>query len=79
MNSDDIDEAIKKAWKLWSDVTPLTFTRVYNNPADIVISFAAGGKKSNKSEQNQIDFLEILARKVHIYLTISPFDFLRPW
>ncbi|XP_061485592.1 stromelysin-1-like [Rhineura floridana] len=42
MDRVDVDDAIKRAWKVWSDVTPLTFTRVYGGSADIEISFAAG-------------------------------------
>ncbi|XP_042316102.1 matrix metalloproteinase-18-like [Sceloporus undulatus] len=38
----DVDNAIERAWKMWSDVTPLTFTRVYDSSADIEISFASG-------------------------------------
>ncbi|XP_066475644.1 stromelysin-1-like [Tiliqua scincoides] len=37
-----VEEAIEKAWKVWSEVTPLTFTRVYDDSADILISFVAG-------------------------------------
>ncbi|KAF7250818.1 Collagenase 3 [Varanus komodoensis] len=37
-----VNEAIERAWKIWSDVTPLTFTQVYNIPADIDISFVEG-------------------------------------
>ncbi|KAK9402466.1 stromelysin-1-like [Crotalus adamanteus] len=42
MESRYVDYAIEKAWKVWSDVTPLTFTRVYGKPADIEISFVNG-------------------------------------
>ncbi|NWV72869.1 MMP10 protein, partial [Dasyornis broadbenti] len=38
----DVDEAIARAFQLWSSVTPLRFTRVYSGQADIMISFAAG-------------------------------------
>ncbi|KFW80033.1 Interstitial collagenase, partial [Manacus vitellinus] len=38
----DVEEAIAKAFQLWSSVTPLRFTRVYSGQADIMISFAAG-------------------------------------
>ncbi|NXL93360.1 MMP10 protein, partial [Alectura lathami] len=38
----DVDEAIAKAFQLWSSVTPLRFTRLYSGDADIMISFAAG-------------------------------------
>ncbi|XP_053168876.1 stromelysin-1-like [Hemicordylus capensis] len=42
MEHTDVDQAIERAWKVWSDVTPLTFTRVYGNSADILISFVSG-------------------------------------
>ncbi|KAF5917467.1 matrix metalloproteinase-9 [Diceros bicornis minor] len=36
---DVIDDAFARAFAVWSEVTPLTFTRVYGPPADIVIQF----------------------------------------
>ncbi|KAM9321160.1 uncharacterized protein PAF06_005716 [Gastrophryne carolinensis] len=41
MPAAEVDAAIQRAFKVWSDVTPLTFTRIYNSVADIEISFAA--------------------------------------
>ncbi|KFV00324.1 Interstitial collagenase [Tauraco erythrolophus] len=38
----DVEDAIAKAFQLWSSVTPLRFTRLYSGEADIMISFAAG-------------------------------------
>ncbi|XP_037697164.1 stromelysin-2-like [Choloepus didactylus] len=35
-----VDSAIEKALKVWEDVTPLTFSRVHEGEADIMISFA---------------------------------------
>lgn len=43
----DVDEAIAKAFDLWSSVTPLRFTRIYSGDADIMISFAAGCKETS--------------------------------
>ncbi|XP_009685061.2 matrilysin [Struthio camelus] len=35
-----VDEAISKAFMVWSDVTPLQFKRVFRGDADIVVAFA---------------------------------------
>ncbi|XP_007944197.1 stromelysin-1 [Orycteropus afer afer] len=35
-----VDSTIKKALKVWEEVTPLTFSRIYEGEADIMISFA---------------------------------------
>lgn len=43
MDSALIDDAFARAFKVWSDVTPLTFTRLLSGTADIMISF---GKES---------------------------------
>uniref|UniRef100_A0A2K5DTQ0 Stromelysin-1 n=1 Tax=Aotus nancymaae TaxID=37293 RepID=A0A2K5DTQ0_AOTNA len=37
---DAVDSAIEKALKVWEEVTPLTFSRLYEGEADIMISFA---------------------------------------
>ncbi|KAL8191066.1 UNVERIFIED_CONTAM: hypothetical protein K2H54_067325 [Gekko kuhli] len=37
----DVEEAIRRAWKMWSDVTPLTFTEGSVDSADILILFGA--------------------------------------
>uniref|UniRef100_A0A673YRU0 Matrix metalloproteinase-9 n=1 Tax=Salmo trutta TaxID=8032 RepID=A0A673YRU0_SALTR len=34
-----IDDAFARAFKVWSDVTPLTFTRLFDGTADIMVSF----------------------------------------
>nr|XP_055063854.1 collagenase 3-like [Misgurnus anguillicaudatus]XP_055063855.1 collagenase 3-like [Misgurnus anguillicaudatus] len=42
MRKADVDAAIEKALKVWSDVTPLRFTRIFSGTADIMISFSVG-------------------------------------
>ncbi|XP_036388935.1 matrix metalloproteinase-9 [Megalops cyprinoides] len=44
MDESIIDDAFARAFKVWSDVTPLTFTRLYDGVADIMVSF---GKKDH--------------------------------
>ncbi|KAF7663042.1 hypothetical protein LDENG_00219980 [Lucifuga dentata] len=39
MSRSEVDDSIEKALKVWADVTPLRFTRIYNGTADIMISF----------------------------------------
>ncbi|KAG9329750.1 hypothetical protein JZ751_023725 [Albula glossodonta] len=39
MEASVIDDAFARAFKVWSDVTPLTFTRLYDGTADIMVSF----------------------------------------
>lgn len=39
MTEDKVRGILKEALKVWSDVTPLTFTEVINQEADFVIDF----------------------------------------
>lgn len=43
MHPSDTDEAIRKAFEVWSNVSPLSFTRIYDGEADIMISFYTRG------------------------------------
>ncbi|KAJ7423239.1 matrix metalloproteinase-9-like [Pitangus sulphuratus] len=41
-----IDDAFRRAFQVWSDVTPLTFTQIYSGEADIMIMFGSQGRGS---------------------------------
>ncbi|CAD7689873.1 unnamed protein product [Nyctereutes procyonoides] len=43
----EVDSAIEKAFQLWSNASPLTFTKVYEGQADIMISFVWGDHRDN--------------------------------
>lgn len=47
---DVIDDAFARAFALWSEVTPLNFTRVYGPNADIVIQFGVKGEIARKGK-----------------------------
>ncbi|CAM9614242.1 unnamed protein product [Bubo scandiacus] len=47
MRQADVNEAIQKALSVWSNVTPLTFQKVEDKEADIMISFAYRDHKDN--------------------------------
>uniref|UniRef100_A0A8C3SJ54 interstitial collagenase n=1 Tax=Chelydra serpentina TaxID=8475 RepID=A0A8C3SJ54_CHESE len=47
MNQADVEKAIQKAFKVWSDVSPLTFKRIYDGNADIMMSFETGDHRDN--------------------------------
>uniref|UniRef100_A0A8C6XL92 Peptidase metallopeptidase domain-containing protein n=1 Tax=Naja naja TaxID=35670 RepID=A0A8C6XL92_NAJNA len=38
---EEVDQAMHEAFQVWSDVTPLHFTRIFNGTADIMISFGS--------------------------------------
>nr|XP_060627027.1 stromelysin-1-like [Anolis sagrei ordinatus] len=42
MTIPDVDKDIERAFKVWSRVSPLTFTKVLQGDADILISFGSG-------------------------------------
>lgn len=45
MNRKDVDYAIQKAFQVWSNVTPLKFSRINTGVADILVVFARGGRE----------------------------------
>lgn len=47
MRRADVDEAVRRALNVWSNVTPLTFQKAEGEIADIMISFAYRGNNDN--------------------------------
>ena len=45
-----IDDAFARAFAVWGEVAPLTFTRVYGPEADIVIQFGVAGENSRAGQ-----------------------------
>uniref|UniRef100_A0A7M4FDH7 Matrix metallopeptidase 27 n=1 Tax=Crocodylus porosus TaxID=8502 RepID=A0A7M4FDH7_CROPO len=43
MKEKDVDKAIRKAFQLWTTMTPLSFSRIYEGTANIRITFVARG------------------------------------
>ncbi|XP_029770527.1 interstitial collagenase [Suricata suricatta] len=43
----EVDDAIDKSFQLWSDASPLTFTKIFEGEADIMISFVRGDHRDN--------------------------------
>lgn len=70
----DVEEAIAKAFQLWSSVTPLRFTRLYSGQADIMISFAAGCKGTPLSGNDK--YLSLFLREMTKSITFPPPFFL---
>lgn len=69
----DVDEAIARAFQLWSSVTPLRFTRLYSGQADIMISFAARCKGTPLPENDR--YLSLFLTQMMKSITFFPFCF----
>lgn len=62
MGEAEVEKAIAKAFKVWSDVTPLEFRKV-TGPADIDIVFASLGKSNLKIFLGSVFILSWRGRK----------------
>lgn len=51
MAKEEVDDSIEKALNVWARVTPLRFTRIYRDTADIMISFGRRGESKPAHSQ----------------------------
>ena len=45
LDPETVDDAFARALQVWSDVTPLRFTRIHDGEADIMINFGCWGRQ----------------------------------
>lgn len=46
LDSETVDDAFARAFQVWSNVTPLRFSRIHDGDADIMINFGRWGRQS---------------------------------
>lgn len=49
LDSETVDDAFARAFQVWSDVTPLRFSRIHDGEADIMINFGRWGRRTEAS------------------------------
>lgn len=52
LDPETVDDAFARALKVWSDVTPLRFSRIHDGEADIMINFGRWGRLKWAGEWN---------------------------
>jgi hypothetical protein len=45
LDPETVDDAFARAFQVWSDVTPLRFSRIHDGDADIMINFGRWGRQ----------------------------------
>lgn len=53
----DVDRALRNAFNVWGNVTPLKFKRLHEGNADIMISFGAKGIMGKYEGESFLDIL----------------------
>lgn len=46
LDPETVDDAFSRAFQVWSDVTPLRFSRIHDGEADIMINFGRWGRRN---------------------------------
>lgn len=53
LDSETVDDAFARAFQVWSDVTPLKFSRLIDGDADIMINFGRWGNSVTLQNDEQ--------------------------
>lgn len=54
-----MDDAFARALQVWSDVTPLRFSRIHDGEADIMINFGRWGRQAGAGEWDSMETMGI--------------------
>lgn len=75
LSQGEVDATIAQAFKLYSDVTPLSFKQVYSDTADIMILFKArsGCTRCSSERQHTHKFLDsaMFCQSIILYFCIK--------
>lgn len=61
----DVDRAIHNAFNIWADVTPLTFKKLHEGMADIMISFGTKGRPISLFWPTVDTFLSVILYRIY--------------
>lgn len=68
LDEEVINDAFFRAFKVWSDVTPLSFTRLMDGEADIMINFGRNGNSCVKSHRQYMSlYLQVTVLKGDLF------------
>lgn len=58
LDPETVDDAFARAFQVWSDVTPLRFSRIHDGEADIMINFGRWGRQKRGQQRAGVETRE---------------------
>lgn len=55
LDPETVDDAFARAFQVWSDVTPLRFSRIHDGEADIMINFGRWGRQKGGQQRASVE------------------------
>lgn len=55
LDPETVDDAFARAFRVWSDVTPLRFSRIHDGEADIMINFGRWGRQERGQQGVRVE------------------------